>query len=44
MQNGHRFSVTDLLIASIAFENKSTLWTLDSDYKRMEKLGFVNLF
>jgi len=40
----HRFSLPDLLIASLAFREKASLWTLDRDFNRMADLGFVKLF
>jgi predicted nucleic acid-binding protein len=43
-KKGQRFGVTDLLIASTAREHHSKLWSLDTDFKRMEKLNFINLF
>ncbi len=44
LRRGQRFSATDLLIASIAVDTHSKLWSLDSDYQRMQKLGFLTLY
>jgi len=31
----------DLLIAGIADENESSIWSRDADFARMQRLGFV---
>jgi predicted nucleic acid-binding protein len=38
---GQRFTITDLLIASLASEIGGLIWSLDTDFERMERLGFV---
>jgi predicted nucleic acid-binding protein len=41
---GHRFALTDLLIASLAHEAGALVWSLDSDFDRMERLAFVQRY
>ena len=41
---GQRFTVTDLLIASAARELGALVWSLDSDFERMERAGLVELY
>lgn len=44
LAKGERFGALDLLIAAITAENKTALWSLDKDFQRMEKLGWIHLF
>lgn len=41
---GETFTITDLLIASLAAEIGGLVWSLDKDFERMEKLKFVSLY
>lgn len=41
---GQFFTIFDLLIASSASELGGMVWSLDKDFERMEKLGFVSLY
>lgn len=41
---GHRFSITDLLIARLAEEVGALVWSLDSDFESLARLKFVGLY
>ena len=41
---GQHFSLPDLLIASLAEDIGGLVWSLDSDFERMEKLKIVRLY
>lgn len=43
-QEGERFGAMDLLIGALTKEQHALLWSLDNDFRRMEKLGMVALF
>jgi len=41
---GETFTLTDLLIASLAADIGGLVWSLDKDFERMERLEFVQLY
>jgi predicted nucleic acid-binding protein len=41
---GHRFGVTDLLIAGLAHEAGALVWSLDADFDRLEAIGLIQMY
>jgi len=42
-KKGQRFGVMDLLIGAITSQEDGAIWSLDQDFKRLARLGFVKL-
>lgn len=42
--DGFHFQISDLIIASSAKKNDCEIYTLDGDFGRMEKYGWIQLF
>ena len=41
---GDRFGFADLLIAALTAQRHAKLWTLDTDFQRMERHGWIRLY
>jgi predicted nucleic acid-binding protein len=41
---GHRFAVSDLLIAGMAAELGGLVWSFDADFERMQAIGLVQRY
>lgn len=42
--SGVRLAVGDLLIAAMAHDAGALVWSLDADFERMERLGFIHTY
>lgn len=43
-EKGHRFAIADLLIAALAEEIQALVWSIDTDFERLEALGLARLY
>jgi predicted nucleic acid-binding protein len=43
-ERGQSFGVGDLLIGAMAQEAGALVWSLDTDFRRMARLQFVDLY
>ena len=41
---GQRFAIADLLIAALAEEIQALVWSIDTDFERLEALGLARLY
>ena len=41
---GERFAFVDMLIGVLAADSGALVWSLDSDFERMERLGLVSRY
>ena len=41
---GERFAFVDMLIATLATDSGALVWSLDSDFERMERIGLVSRY
>jgi predicted nucleic acid-binding protein len=44
VQAGEHFGFADLLVGALAVENRCSLWSADSDFGRLERLGLMVVY